>query len=60
MAKEVVTLFEDGNMVITGSEDDEGILRGAPVEVELRIAKNETNFPIRGVKEGLQKSFSAR
>lgn len=45
-AKEVVTLIEQGHTVITGRVEDGGLSRGAPVEVELRIAKNETKYPI--------------
>ncbi|KVC71207.1 hypothetical protein WI73_00615 [Burkholderia ubonensis] len=45
-AKHVVELIESGHEVITARLGEKGIRMGAPVEVELRIAKNETNYPI--------------
>ncbi|WP_321799700.1 hypothetical protein [Burkholderia sp. BCC1988] len=45
-AKQVVELIEKGNEVITAKYDGKSIWRGARVEVELRIAKNETKYPI--------------
>lgn len=47
-AKEVVGLIESGNTVLTAklSADGKKINLGEPVEVELRIAKNSTNYDV--------------
>ncbi len=47
-AKEVVGLIESGNKVLTGKLDANGedLNLGEPVEVELRIAKNSSNYDI--------------
>jgi hypothetical protein len=45
-AKDVVELIEHGHTVLTGKIEGGHIYLGAPVEVELRIAKNETQYPI--------------
>jgi hypothetical protein len=45
-AKEVVALIEAGNKVLTGKENEKTISSGEPIEVELRIAKNKTNYDI--------------
>jgi hypothetical protein len=45
----VVELIESGNTVLTGkvSADGTQLNLGEPVEVELRIAKNKTNYDVR-------------
>ncbi|WP_434661472.1 hypothetical protein P5W99_00745 [Paraburkholderia sp. A3BS-1L] len=47
-AKQVVELIESGNTVLTGkiSADGKQAHLGEPVEVELRIAKNKTNYDV--------------
>ncbi|ABK06944.1 hypothetical protein Bcen2424_0190 [Burkholderia cenocepacia HI2424] len=47
-AKQVVELIESGNTVLTGkiSADGKKLLPGEPVEVELRIAKNKTDYDV--------------
>ncbi|ALP65198.1 hypothetical protein [Paraburkholderia caribensis] len=45
-AKDIVELLENGHTVITGKIENGEIYFGAPVEIELRIAKNETLYPI--------------
>jgi hypothetical protein len=47
-AKEVVGLIEAGHSVITGkaSADEKTLDRGEKVEVEIRIAKNSSNYDI--------------
>ncbi|AJZ58594.1 hypothetical protein OI25_594 [Paraburkholderia fungorum] len=45
-AKQVVELIESGHEVFTAHQGEKSITPGAPVEVELRIAKNETKYPI--------------
>ncbi|MCB4345219.1 hypothetical protein LA345_15025 [Burkholderia vietnamiensis] len=50
-AKQVVELIENGHEVFTAKIGEKGIRKGAPVEVELRIAKNETNYPISEMPE---------
>ncbi|MFZ6655921.1 hypothetical protein [Undibacterium sp. TJN19] len=42
----LVALIADGNIVLTGRENEDSITVGAPIEAELRIAKNEKHFPI--------------
>ena len=43
---EVSQLMQAGHEVITGRENDTTITSGAAVEIELRIAKNDTQFKI--------------
>jgi len=47
-AKQVVELIELGNTVLTGkiSADGTKLLPGEAVEVELRIAKNKTDYDV--------------
>ena len=39
-------LLRKGHTVLSGKEHPDKISTGAPVEIELRIAKNETNYKI--------------
>lgn len=39
-------LLRKGHTVLSGKEHPDKISTGAPIEVELRIAKNETNYKI--------------
>lgn len=43
---QIVSLMHGGHAVLTAKKTQTGISAGAPVEVELRIAKNQTNYPI--------------
>jgi len=45
-AVEIAVLLDAGNEVLSGKKTETGITRGAAVELELRIAKNETTFKI--------------
>lgn len=45
-AAEIASLLDSGNEVLTAKESETSIASGAPVELELRIARNETNFKI--------------
>ncbi|MFT0174194.1 hypothetical protein ACLKMY_35220 [Paraburkholderia mimosarum] len=46
-ASQVVELIESGNTVRTGKLSADGKLAtGEPIEVELRIAKNKTNYDV--------------
>jgi len=42
----IAALLDAKNEVLTAKENETTITEGAPVEVELRIAKNETKFKI--------------
>lgn len=50
-AKQVVELIEKKNSVRTGKIEDGELFLGAPVEVELRIAKNQVHYPISEMPE---------
>ena len=43
---EISALLDAGNEVLTAKENETSITSGAAVELELRIAKNETKFKI--------------
>jgi hypothetical protein len=43
---QIVSLMHAGHLVLTAQEAANAISTGAAVEVELRIAKNQTNYPI--------------
>lgn len=45
-AAEIAALLDAGNEVLTAKENETSITSGAAVELELRIAKNETKFKI--------------
>lgn len=45
-AAEIAALLDGGHEVLTARENETTITEGAPVELELRIAKNETKFKI--------------
>lgn len=45
-AKDVVGLVEAGHTVLTAHEKPDSISTGEPIEVELRIAKNKTNYDV--------------
>ena len=45
-AAEIAALLDAGNEVLTAKENETSITTGAAVELELRIAKNETKFKI--------------
>lgn len=42
----IATLLGAGHRVLTAREEDDSISIGAPVEMELRISKNETEYKI--------------
>lgn len=42
----VVSLLVKGHKVLSARDEDNTIYIGAPIEVELRIAENETKYPI--------------
>lgn len=50
-ARQIVELIETRYQVFTARENPKTITVGKPVEVELRIAKNETEFPISEMPE---------
>jgi len=43
---EIAVLLNGGNEVLTARENEASITTGSSVEVELRIAKNETKFKV--------------
>jgi hypothetical protein len=43
---EIAALLDAGNEVLTAKENESTISTGAAVELELRIAKNESKFKI--------------
>ena len=43
---QIVTLMHAGHAVLTARKTATGISTGAPVEVELRISRNQSNYPI--------------
>lgn len=43
---EISDLLKAGDTVLTAKETGNSITTGAPVEIELRIARNETKYPI--------------
>ncbi len=45
-AAEIATLLDAGNQVLTAKENEDTISTGVSVELELRIAKNETKYKI--------------
>lgn len=45
-AAEIAELLDAGNDVLTAKEGETSIATGAAVELELRIAKNETKYKI--------------
>lgn len=47
----VVDLMVVGNTVLTGEVSNGSLSLGEPVEVELRIAKNGSNFKISGMSD---------
>lgn len=47
----IADLLNSGHEVITARENSRSITRGAPVEIELRIARNETHFKISEMPE---------
>lgn len=50
-AAEIAALLDAGNQVQTAKENDKSITSGAAVELELRIAKNESSFRISDMPE---------
>ncbi|MFX1736898.1 hypothetical protein PXJ20_11970 [Paraburkholderia sp. A1RI_3L] len=49
--KAIVDLIQKGHKVITAQQEDNGIRRGEAVEIVLRVAKNDKNFPISEMPE---------